>query len=314
MEPLTFDSRDAGEAAAFVSRMYSPVHTGAAAARTDTHITRRLLTPEVAFDDLSFTFDLGFDAEPQPYLILCAVESNAVHRAGEGSEQTFGRGDLFLISRPGLPYQGVVRAARLRQLTIDPAVLTQVTQGMTGEEEPVRVLDHRPFSRQAALQVQRTMVYVRRQFMTSEALPSPLLVAAASQMLAATVLAAFPNTAVTAPTVADRRDAHPATLKRAITFIDEHAHENIAIADIAAAAHVTVRAVELAFRHYLDTTPMSYLRRVRLSHAHRELTLGDPATVSVTAVACRWGFASVSRFAAYYRAVYGVLPSQTLRA
>jgi len=30
------------------------------------------------------------------------------------------------------------------------------------------------------------------------------------------------------------------------------------------AAHVTVRAVQLAFRRHLDTTPMAYLRRVRL--------------------------------------------------
>jgi hypothetical protein len=33
-----------------------------------------------------------------------------------------GPGELFLICRPDLPYSGVVESARLRQLTLDPAV------------------------------------------------------------------------------------------------------------------------------------------------------------------------------------------------
>jgi transcriptional regulator GlxA family with amidase domain len=127
-------------------------------------------------------------------------------------------------------------------------------------------------------------------------------------------LATFPNTALTDPTIEDRRDAHPDTLRRAVTFIDEHAHEDITIADIAAAACVGIRAVQLAFRRHLDTTPLEYLRRVRLDHAHRELQAADPARETVTAMACRWGFTSTSRFTAYYREVYRVVPSYTLRS
>ena len=58
---------------------------------------------------------------------------------------------------------------------------------------------------------------------------------------------------------------------------------------------------------------MAYLRRVRLDAAHSELLTADPGQVTVTSVAYQWGFASTSRFAAQYRAVYGVLPSHTLR-
>jgi AraC-like DNA-binding protein len=36
--------------------------------------------------------------------------------------------------------------------------------------------------------------------------------------------------------------------------------------------------------------------------------------VTVTEVATRWGFVSLSRFAATYRDAYGVLPSYTLRS
>lgn len=83
--------------------------------------------------------------------------------------------------------------------------------------------------------------------------------------------------------------------------------------DIAAAASVTTRSIQLAFQRHLETTPMAYLRRVRLDHAHRQLQAADPARDTVTAVARQWGFSSASRFAAHYRAAYGVPPSHALQ-
>jgi transcriptional regulator GlxA family with amidase domain len=111
----------------------------------------------------------------------------------------------------------------------------------------------------------------------------------------------------------DRFDSSPATLRRAVAFIDEHAGRHLAVADIAAASFVTVRALQLAFRRHLDMTPMRYLRRVRLHCAHQDLLAADPARESVTAVAYRWKFASASRFTAYYSGIYGVLPGGSRR-
>ena len=115
------------------------------------------------------------------------------------------------------------------------------------------------------------------------------------------------------PTIQDRNDGSPATLRRAVAFIDEHAHEDITAADIGAAAFVTIRAVQLAFQRHMGTTPLAYLRRVRLARAHHDLTTADPATQTVTAIAYRWGFHSSSRFAAAYRQAYGIPPGHTLR-
>jgi AraC-like DNA-binding protein/anti-anti-sigma regulatory factor len=124
----------------------------------------------------------------------------------------------------------------------------------------------------------------------------------------------FPDNAPADPVVKDRLDSSSATLRRAVAFIDEHADRHLTVADIAAASYVTIRAVQLAFRRHLGMTPMEYLRRVRLDRAHQDLVAADPARESVTAVAYRWGFASASRFTAYYRGAYGVLPSRTLRS
>ncbi|MFD7713756.1 helix-turn-helix transcriptional regulator [Streptomyces sp. NPDC059786] len=111
----------------------------------------------------------------------------------------------------------------------------------------------------------------------------------------------------------DGQDGRPATVRRAVAFIDEHAPRDLSVADIAEAAHVSIRTLQCAFRRHLDTTPMNHLRRVRLAHAHADLLAADPASgVTVTAIATRWGFLQPGRFAAAYRAVYGRPPHQTL--
>jgi anti-anti-sigma factor len=113
------------------------------------------------------------------------------------------------------------------------------------------------------------------------------------------------------PSLGDRYPAAD-TLQRAIAFIGDRARDDITVADIAGASFVTVRALQMSFRRHLDTTPLGYLRRVRLECAHRDLLDADPDQDTVTGIAARWKFSTASRFSAYYRALYGVLPSHTL--
>ncbi|PWW25268.1 prepilin-type processing-associated H-X9-DG protein [Geodermatophilus normandii] len=103
-------------------------------------------------------------------------------------------------------------------------------------------------------------------------------------------------------------------LRRAVAFVDGHASLPITVTDIARAAGVGPRALQLAFARHLGLSPTAYLRRVRLECAHRELQAADPTTGdTVAAIARRWGFARPDRFTVAYRATYGVLPSHTLR-
>lgn len=108
--------------------------------------------------------------------------------------------------------------------------------------------------------------------------------------------------------------AQPQTLRRAITFIDDNAHRDIRLTDIAAAIGVTPRSVQYTFRRHLGTTPLEHLRRVRLHRAHRDLQAADPAVDTVMAIAGRWRFGHPGRFSMAYKAAFGTPPSQTLRA
>lgn len=315
METFVFDSDDLEATETMLNDAYTKVRIGSNMARSRTRMTREVLGP-VSIDQLELAFEMSYTAEAIGRICLCDVESGVI-------EQTFGAvradhylpGDLAMAAPADLPYTGVVRTARYRVTMLDPALLTQVAAAAPGRrDEPVRLLWHRPVSATAAEHLRRATAYLHDQVSTqTQARESPLVVASASQYLAASVLHAFPNNAVAEPTVPDRRDAHPDTLRRAITHIESHAREEISIADIAAGANVSIRAVQLAFRRHLDTTPMAYLRQVRLSGAHEQLVATIPGDGdTVTSIAAAWGFAHQGRFANLYRRAYGTTPRSTL--
>ncbi|WP_348788845.1 AraC family transcriptional regulator [Leifsonia sp. NPDC080035] len=85
------------------------------------------------------------------------------------------------------------------------------------------------------------------------------------------------------------------------------------VAELAADVSLSVRSLQEGFRRSLDTTPMTYLRRLRLDKVHHELSTAGPGTVSVTEVATRWGFVHLGRFAGEYARAFGEHPSATLR-
>jgi AraC-like DNA-binding protein len=221
-------------------------------------------------------------------------------------------GDVYVHHFPQAEFRAQTHDARSRTIAL-PVSLLHAVAGAEHTPAGLRFLSTDPVGATARDQWQNTSDYADRVLANPEAAASRLIIGSTARLLAATALAIFPNTALSGPGARDRSDASPATLRRAMAFIDEHAHEDIAVAEIAAATGVTVRAVQLAFRRHRDTTPLGYLRQVRLDHAHRQLAAADPGQESVTAVAYQWGFTSSSRFAAYYRLAYGVLPSHTLR-
>ena len=92
-------------------------------------------------------------------------------------------------------------------------------------------------------------------------------------------MACFPNSTLDAGSTLYTGDT-PQPLRRALSFIDEHAGDPITLDEIAAAARLSPRGVQAAFRRHLDTTPLSYLRGVRMERAHRDLQGAEPGTAS----------------------------------
>jgi AraC-like DNA-binding protein len=312
--PEVFDSQDLDEIEDMLCSIWGKMRIGGTGDRTRLQLVHRGVGSAISFDDCDYSFDIAWAASPPDQFVVAEVVANSIALGVDGNESVFGAGDQFMVTRPGLAYEGVARGATLRLTAIDPAMLDQVV--LTAESaatEPVRVLDYRPVSRRAQLHLQRTITFLRHQLSDSSD-QSPLLIAGAAQYLAACVLRTYPNTADSGPTSVDRRDATGGCVRRAVAYIDANPDLAITLSDIAQAAYVTPRALQIAFRRHLDTTPMNYLRRVRLERVHEDLLVADPnAGATVTEIATRWGFFGLGRFAGYYHAAYGETPSQTLR-
>jgi AraC-like DNA-binding protein len=107
--------------------------------------------------------------------------------------------------------------------------------------------------------------------------------------------------------------ARPAAVRDATNIIDVEAHLPLTIAEIAGRCHVSVRTLQGGFRRHVGMTQMAYLRSVRLARAHAELCAADPARHTVSAIARRWGFTNLTRFANQHRTVFGEFPAATLR-
>ncbi|TPP05498.1 helix-turn-helix domain-containing protein [Rhizobium glycinendophyticum] len=114
-------------------------------------------------------------------------------------------------------------------------------------------------------------------------------------------------------TTAGERTTLPRPLERAINWLDQHAHEDISIEQLARRAGASIRTLQNSFRQHLSTTPNAYLLQLRLSRVHEDLLHG-PADQTIEAIASRWGFKHMGYFAARYRELYGTSPSDTRKA
>lgn len=84
------------------------------------------------------------------------------------------------------------------------------------------------------------------------------------------------------------------------------------IVDICRELAVSERSLQYAFRAYVNMSPLAYLRLCRLNRVRATLRASDPLSTTVTAVAMRFGFMHLGRFAAEYRRMFEEAPSATL--
>lgn len=107
--------------------------------------------------------------------------------------------------------------------------------------------------------------------------------------------------------------ALPASLARTLAWLNTRLDRPIELETLAAVAGARPRTLELHFRLYLGTTPLGWVRRMRLARTRQQLLAGGEEA-SVTGIAQANGFNELGRFAGQYRRQFGELPSQTLKA
>lgn len=254
--------------------------------------------------------DVAVEGDPSDHLYVLRLERGEVGFTAP-EEIRAKAGDVLVGVRPNLPYRATVRGAHVHVGTLPLELFDEIPGPGSAAVRELRLgIARDPAAGEAWW---RTYQWICEHLLTNPELGNnPLVVAHAERLLATVTLSTF-GPDVPEPNPRDGRDSHNDTLRRSISFIEANVGRDISLADIASAAFVTPRAVQLAFSRHLNTTPMAYLRNVRLEFAHQELLAADSGRESVGGIARRWGFLNGGRFAAEYRETYGQSPQVTLR-
>lgn len=143
----------------------------------------------------------------------------------------------------------------------------------------------------------------------------PVLVQSLEEVLLTSLLLELPSRA--SGVLSDLGDAGAGTparshTRRAIAWAEQNLGRPITLQEWASAVGVSVRHLQKSFQQLHCCSPTQFLLLLRLDRAHQRLRHPDDE-VTVTKVAAEAGFTHLSRFAAAYRAQYGVSPSHTLR-
>lgn len=314
MSTVLLDTTDLTEAVNGISAAYERLqlfrHPSSEVGRTR---ICRTSVGSLDVDEVQLGCELGFRSDPPDRIYLARMRSGTfVYEWMKHGQLSFGPDDVAAYDGgENGAFTGWAARTHCDVLSIDRQALGEVATGP--KNAPVRLTGIAPVTPEAKRHLVRVVDYVCRSVSDDLCVvQDPLISSTIQRYLAASMLAAFPSTAVLDTSVGDRRDSTPQLLRRAVAFIDDNAHTDISLADIANAIFVTPRALQYMFRKHRDCTPTEYLRQVRLDHAHRELAAGDRDTTSVGDVARKWGFAHMGRFAAYYREHYGQSPHVTL--
>lgn len=110
------------------------------------------------------------------------------------------------------------------------------------------------------------------------------------------------------------RRAAPVYVSKALEYMKQNIGQPIGPENIAAAARVSTRALFVGFRTYLNTTPMRYLRDLRLDMVRDTLLNLEPQRASITTVAMDYGFHHLGHFCAAYKKRFGEQPRETIHS
>lgn len=161
----------------------------------------------------------------------------------------------------------------------------------------------------------RMMRYIRDEAVagsTSLLGRSPIAMASFEQTVLHMILTMQPNN-YTHRLFGDTRSTAPSYIRRAEEFMRAHAAEPITLHSIASAAGISVRALSRGFNEFRQTSPIQWLKDLRLDGARKALLGADPATLSVSEIALEWGFEHLGHFGQDYRRRFGETPRETLR-
>ncbi len=209
-------------------------------------------------------------------------------------------------SDDGLPYTAIY-------IQVDKQTLHRAYYSLTGDQSRKAIvfdptIDLTETAGQSLSAIVRTLVEMCEQ--GSPVIAQSKTASLYQELLANTLLTCFKHDQF------DHLD-QPAkrTSNRVVKLAEEYIHANsddiISSSDIANAAGVSIRSLQRSFVDTNGTSPMRYLKQLRLERARSRLLAAAKGT-TVTEIAFASGFSHLGAFSVEYRQKFGETPRETL--
>lgn len=310
------DSTTADEAAAVLGNVFLPVRVTPSVSSPDLRMQlNAVVAGRITFGYMRFREAVRIrTAEPTAYHLDIPIQSEMTMRAAEGT-RVRGTKQIAGLFMPGRSVEldcgdwfaqvAVMIPERDLQTELQLLLDTPVSAPLEFDG----VFDLTTDGGRAVTQAVRLVDQGSRQ--TAGLLGHPLALRSLEQVFLHSLLLGQPHNHSVALAI-PRGSSGARSVSRAVEMLRHDPARAWTVGELASAVSTSVRSLQEGFRRTLDTTPMAYLRRLRLELAREDLIAAGPG-VSVSDVAARWGFLHVSRFAAEYAARFAELPSATRR-
>jgi transcriptional regulator GlxA family with amidase domain len=108
----------------------------------------------------------------------------------------------------------------------------------------------------------------------------------------------------------------PGTRRRALLRCEEYMHSytdwRFSLSDLCVAAECSERTLRTVFRECYGTSPMAFVKRLRLQRLRQGLRDASPHSTTVLNLALQWGFWHMGHLGRDYKLLFGETPGETL--
>ncbi len=240
------------------------------------------------------------------------VNSGAMSRKGQGGKDVVvGFNEALFTSFEEMRHEQAMPGFSAITATVSRQAVIAACQAISGRDAAVLPSFNAivPLHTVGLVALRQTLVRLRHQLIDHGG-PDDWMTPLLQEMLVYQLVSTWPTLGPSFEQKIGQSGERPVRL--AIDYVEANLHRRMEIAEIAGAAGLSVRALQIAFKKRTGCSPVQYLISRRLDRVHAMLQTMEKAPIRQ--VASQWGFTHMSDFARRYRARFGHSPRELGRA